>query len=207
MNVAVEKKTEQSTNIIYFPKIKPENELPAKKRGVTKSKQTRKRNISPIKSIEDVQKISEYFWDRGKYRDWCLFNVGISTGLRASDLLKLKVSDISYFLANGEIQVVEDAGTCIVEEKTSKYREIILTPEAVEVVKTYIKLKNLQYDDWMFPSRQGSWKKSLRTNGGRGETGLYHYAEPKKAGDPIDVDTFGRTLREAGRELGLSYKI
>ena len=190
--------------MVYF---NPKPSVPAKKRGVTKSKQKRKRNISPIRSLDDVQMISEYFWDKKQYRNWCLFNVGIATGLRASDLLKLKVSDMSYCLYNGKIEVVEDAGTCIVEEKTSKYREIILTPEARDIVETYIKIANLGYDDWMFPSRQGSWKKSLRTNGGDGKTGIPHIAEPKKAGDPIDVDSFARILRNAGRDLNLNYKI
>lgn len=204
MSAAVERKEEQISKLIYF---NPKPSVPAKKRGVTKSKQKRKRNISPIRSLDDIQMISEYFWDKKQYRNWCLFNVGIATGLRASDLLKLKVSDMSYCLYNGKIEVVEDAGVCIVEEKTSKYREIILTPEARDIVETYIKIANLGYDDWMFPSRQGSWKKSLRTNGGDGKTGIPHIAEPKKAGDPIDVDSFARILRNAGRDLGLNYKI
>ena len=93
MSAAVERKEEQISKLIYF---NPKPSVPAKKRGVTKSKQKRKRNISPIRSLDDVQMISEYFWDKKQYRNWCLFNVGIATGLRASDLLKLKVSDITY---------------------------------------------------------------------------------------------------------------
>lgn len=93
MSAVVERKEEQISKLIYF---NPKPSVPAKKRGVTKSKQKRKRNISPIRSLDDVQMISEYFWDKKQYRNWCLFNVGIATGLRASDLLKLKVSDMSY---------------------------------------------------------------------------------------------------------------
>ena len=112
MSAVVERKEEQIPKLIYF---NPKPSVPAKKRGVTRSKQKRKRNISPIRSLDDVQMISEYFWDKKQYRNWCLFNVGIATGLRASDLLKLKVSDMSYCLYNGKIEVVEDAGVCIVE--------------------------------------------------------------------------------------------
>ena len=43
----------------------------------------------PIKSIDDIYSISNWFISNGRYRDNMLFIVGINFGLRVSDLLTL----------------------------------------------------------------------------------------------------------------------
>ena len=48
----------------------------------------------PIKSIDDIQAISDWFISRERYRDNMLFVVGINFGLRISDLLTLRFSHL-----------------------------------------------------------------------------------------------------------------
>lgn len=48
----------------------------------------------PIKSTEDIERISKYLVEKGRYRDNMLFVVGINFGLRVSDLLELRFSHL-----------------------------------------------------------------------------------------------------------------
>ena len=49
--------------------------------------------VEPIRDVGDIEKMKSYLL-ASNYRDYLLFVLGINTGLRISDLLKLKVSDI-----------------------------------------------------------------------------------------------------------------
>lgn len=78
----------------------------------------KKHAAEPIKSLDDIQHISQYLIDNGRYRDNLLFVAGINLGLRCGDLLQLKVGHL----------LTED-GTAyrdkivIREQKTKKIRE------------------------------------------------------------------------------------
>ena len=68
--------------------------------------------IEPIRKLEDIEAITEYLSD--KPRELCLFILGINWGLRASDLIRLKVD---------QIKPVELGESFIIyEKKTSKER-------------------------------------------------------------------------------------
>lgn len=167
--------------------------------------------VQPIKDKNDIRRISEYFWIKQQYRNWCLFNLGCCVGLRASDLLRLKVSDFTATDMNGDLVVDYNTRIRIKEKKTGKYRVFRVPESALKVVDSYIKITGLSYNDWMFPSRQGSWGNSLRTNGGViiSSSGVLrkHETAPKVAGDPLDVDSFARIMRQVQRELNLPYKL
>lgn len=62
--------------------------------------------VEPIRDRKKIKEMEEYLkgWSE---RDYVLFVLGINTGLRISDLLKLKVSDIQN-------------GTLITREKKTK---------------------------------------------------------------------------------------
>ena len=213
---------EKVEKLIYFPTF-PKEVIPAKPRGRAKNYDTERKEacnglVQPIKSEEDVRRIAEYFWDKKQYRNWCLFNAGINTGFRASDLLRIKVSDVAKIDENGKLYVPipdEEHGKLtylrMKEKKTGKYREVVISTELCKVFDTYIKKAHLRYDDWMFPSKKSSSSKSLRSNGGEsiGETGLeYSYdANPKSAGEPLDVDSFGQIMRKVQKDLNLPYRL
>ena len=52
--------------------------------------QVRKYAPDPIKDINDINRILDYFLSHGQYRNLLLFTMGINFGLRCGDLLKLK---------------------------------------------------------------------------------------------------------------------
>lgn len=168
--------------------------------------------VQPIKDVEDIKRISEYFWNRGQYRDWCLFNVGVCTGFRASDLLRFKVSDVTTQKMNRKLQVNSNAKIRMKEKKTGKYRIVLVPESALKVIATYIDKVGLQYNDWLFPSYKSSSPNSLRSTGGTSisqKTGIMyaHKANPKVAGDPLDVDSFGRIMRKVQKDMNLPYNL
>lgn len=70
----------------------------------------------PIKSIEHINAIYNYFIGKGKYRDAALFTVAINTGLRIGDIRLLNFAH--FFDRNW--QRIRDV--YIVEEKTKETR-------------------------------------------------------------------------------------
>lgn len=49
------------------------------------------RPADPVRSYEDFAAVQNYFLEQGKIRDWALWTIGVSLGLRISDLLSLKI--------------------------------------------------------------------------------------------------------------------
>jgi integrase len=49
--------------------------------------------VEPIKDIEKIEEIKDVLLEKS-YRNYMIFLVGINTGLRIGDLLKLKVEDV-----------------------------------------------------------------------------------------------------------------
>lgn len=78
------------------------------------------RNIINVKPIKDKQVMVDFLTElkKGKHgkRDHLIFTIGIFTGLRISDILNLKVSDVQ-----------NKTNTVIVEKKTNKQRELNLS--------------------------------------------------------------------------------
>ena len=211
---AVPEKNENNAVEFNPPKVDPAPKVKhnqAKNYNI-KRKEACNGTVQPIKDVEDIKRISEYFWNRGMYRDWCLFNVGVCTGFRASDLLRFKVSDVTTQRVNGKLQVNANAKIRMKEKKTGKYRIVFLPESAFEVISTYINKVKLHYDDWLFPSCKGSSRNSLRRTGGTSispKTGIMytHEANPKVAGEPLDVDSFGRIMKKVQKDMDLPYNL
>ena len=47
-----------------------------------------------VRSYDDIKKIQQFYLDNKRTRDYMMFTVGICTGLRISDLLRIKVGDV-----------------------------------------------------------------------------------------------------------------
>ncbi|MGO2083789.1 tyrosine-type recombinase/integrase [Vagococcus sp.] len=98
-------------------------------------------NVQPLRSQTEIDDF--LFWLRrtsSPKRDTFLFILGINTGLRMSDIVKLKVKDIRY-----------EKRPIIVERKTGK-RKMLYLDNLQEHIENFIKGKN--DDEWLFPSRQ-----------------------------------------------------
>lgn len=141
----------------------------------------------PIKSTEDIEKISNWFICNGRYRDNMLFIVGINFGLRISDLLTLRFSHLI------DEQFRFKATFPILEKKTSntrqvkKNRYISINQAVMDAVILYLEnTENVKLSDYMF-----------RSESNRG----------KNANHPMHRNSAERILKEAGRELGLNIHI
>jgi integrase len=98
--------------------------------------------VSPIRDKSKIKEIRDLFKSKNE-RDWFLFSLGISTGLRISDLRTLKVID------------VEDRTHILIkEQKTKKRKKIKLNESVREMVANYI--EGMSEDEYLFKSRQGN---------------------------------------------------
>jgi integrase len=79
-------------------------------------------------------------------RELALFNLGIDSKLRACDLLKLKVRDISL----GERIAVR---AIVVQQKTSRPVQFEITESTRTALTDWIRLSGLASDDFLFRSR------------------------------------------------------
>lgn len=98
------------------------------------------KDVQPIRSKELIQDMKWSLRRHCSERDYILFLIGINTGLRISDLLKLKVSD-----------VLKKDKVIVKEGKTDKKRVIHLKKINTEL-QAYAKSVN---SIWLFPSRKG----------------------------------------------------
>lgn len=105
----------------------------------------------PIKSMDDIDRISKFFLERGRYRDNMLFIVGINFGLRASDLRLLRFSN----LINDNCTFKDSFA--VFEKKTrntrkrKKNRYITINDAVVEAVTLYLEhTPGVTLSDYMF---------------------------------------------------------
>ena len=87
--------------------------------------------VQPIRSKEKIEQMKKYLKSHS-LRDYTLFTLGINSGLRISDLLKLNVSDIVD--ENGKIK----ERITVKEKKTSKVKTFPFSSNVVQALKEYI---------------------------------------------------------------------
>ena len=97
--------------------------------------------VEPIREKRKIRLIKSILKKSGE-RNLLLFIFGINCGLRISDILNLKVSDVK------DVDYVE-----IKEKKTDKTKKFPITDAYKDLINDYV--KNLSKDDWLFKSRKG----------------------------------------------------
>lgn len=108
--------------------------------------------VSPLKKQKDIEKIKQYFMGHSSKRNYALFVVGINVGLRASDLVKLKINDVYDIAAKKCKDTVK-----VVELKTGKDREFVLNKVAQDAITLYLSERgSVLADDWLFLSQKKS---------------------------------------------------
>ena len=83
--------------------------------------------VNPIVSNDDIQKIKDILIKRKSIKHYAIFVLGINTNLRASDLLRLRVSHVR--------DVMPMENITIREKKTGKLRDVYLNKQCYETVK------------------------------------------------------------------------
>lgn len=110
----------------------------------------------PIKSLEDIDRISQYFIDNGKYRDNMFFIVGINFGLRVSDLLQLRfaqlINDDFSFKTTFPILEKKTRNT----RKVRRNRYISINDAVMDAVTLYLQNNQCKLDDYMFRSESNN---------------------------------------------------
>ncbi|WP_336774142.1 site-specific integrase [Paenibacillus sp. MMO-58] len=96
--------------------------------------------VQPIRDRVIIENMKDVLM-KSSYRDWFLFVFGINTGLRISDILNLKVSDVK-----------DKTHITILEKKTGKEKRFKINANLQLVIKDYI--KTLDNDDCLFASRK-----------------------------------------------------
>lgn len=97
--------------------------------------------VEPIRDREKIEKVKRILKRNGT-RNFLLFLFGINSGLRISDLLKLKVADVC------NKDYIE-----IVEKKTGKYKRFPITKSYKEELEEFI--QDREPDEWLFASKKG----------------------------------------------------
>ena len=139
----------------------------------------------PVRSLDDIRAIQNYFLSKNQIRNYTIFTVGICSGLRVSDLFLLKLSDVIN--EDGSFKEAID----IVEKKTGKLTRNIndscLITEAMQIaISEYLSTRDIvSLDEPLFYSRKAG-----------------------KFGDhSLDPRTGWRIFKEAQLALNLPYNM
>lgn len=141
----------------------------------------------PIKSMDDIFKISRYLISEKRYRDNMLFIVGINFGLRVSDLRMLRFCN----LINDNLTFKDSFA--VFEKKTrntrkrKKNRYITINHAVIEAVTLYLEnTPNVSLSDYMF-----------RSESNRGGN----------INNPLSIKSIDRILKGLAADLDLNVKM
>ncbi|MEH6977752.1 MULTISPECIES: site-specific integrase [Bacillus] len=102
--------------------------------------------VQPIRDPEQIQQIKDYLKEKNE-RNYILFVMGINTGLRISDILKLKVGDL------------KGSHISMREMKTGKQKRIEITSTLRRELRWYIEEREDREDsEYLIRSREGKNK-------------------------------------------------
>lgn len=140
----------------------------------------------PIKSIEDIERISDYLITNGRYRDNMLFIVGINFGLRVSDLLTLRFSNLidEAFTFKTTFPILEKKTRNT--RKVARNRYITINEAVMDAVTLYLQHNPRRLDDYMFRSESNNGSAS---------------------NEPMHRSSVDRMLKGVASELGISTKV
>lgn len=106
-----------------------------------------------IKDTESLKRIQNYLKYRN-YKAYILFMIGLGTGYRGGDLIKLTVSDVKKAIKCEELIILEEK-----TEKTRKIkfeRTVYLNNKLINILSEYVKDK--EDGEYIYPSRKGKGK-------------------------------------------------
>ena len=133
--------------------------------------------VQPIRDVAVIVQIKNYLKVRS-FRNYLLFAMGIHSGLRITDLLRLQVWQV-----RGQMHVTFIAEkTKNRKRKRRKEKKFIIHPDYREDLEIYI--RGMPDDAYLFASRQRKKK-----------TG--------KTGEPIGRETAWKMISQAARHFGL----
>ena len=141
----------------------------------------------PIKNMEDIDRICDYLKKRKRWRDYMLFVVGINFGLRVSDLIKLRfsnlINDNLTFKDTFPVFEIKTRNT----RKQRRNRYITINSAVIEAVTVYLEhTPDVSLSDYMF--------RSSSNNGGNKNL-------------PMHRNSVDRILKGIANDLGLNIQM
>ncbi len=101
--------------------------------------------VDPIRQIKDIKAISKM--TSGNPRDHLLFVMGINNGLRACDLVRVKVGDLRYLKVGDTLTIKES--------KTGKDNILVVNKTVYKALQAYLDAVRPDDDAYLFASRKG----------------------------------------------------
>lgn len=149
----------------------------------------------PIKSLEDINRITSYLISQERWRDNMLFIVGINLGLRVSDLLRLRFSHMinDDFTFKDRFPLLEKKTRNT--RKVKKNRYLTINTAVVDAVTLYLEhTPGVKLSDYLFRSESNGGN----YNGDRRE---------EKNNIPLSRCSVDRILKGVAKDLNLDCKV
>jgi len=102
--------------------------------------------VEPIRTLKDIKAIKKLLADNP--RNLALFTLGINTNLQASDLLRIRTSQVRDLKPMDEIELKE--------KKTGKVRRITLNKTCIEAIKSLLASRPYRDDEALFQGQRGA---------------------------------------------------
>lgn len=165
--------------------LHPEIEKLLGKKKPNNCKTGERQTVYPIKTHKDIIAMANWLYEHKDNKYVLAFTLGINLGLRANELLDLKMNQV--FSSDGSVRLIEDEedtsdGIDIYQSKTKKHRTVFLNVACKDAL------------EWAFPIK-GAY---LHSEG---------YLFPSREGGAIQVGTFRKVLKEAAAACGLKQNI
>lgn len=136
--------------------------------------------VDPIKDIKSINKIKEILKKQSQ-RDLLLFVLGINTGIRVSDLLSLKISDVSDGKEIKEFIYIDDLNNGADSKSGNEQKAYFLNNSVKKELRKYFSQHDFTECDFLFKS--------------------------KKNNQPITRQQAYRIINSAAKEAGIQGKI
>ncbi len=149
--------------------------------------------VQPIRDLHMIEVMKVELHKRS-LRDYLLFVVGINTGLRISDILKLRVCDVANV-----------SHITIVETKTSKRKRFLVNSNLQHEFKTYTRGMNIE--EYLFTSRHHSGKPISRVQAYRILNSVAATVGLSEIGTHTLRKTFGYHFYQKTKDIALLQKL
>ena len=106
------------------------------------------KTTEPIRNKKTLKAI-ELYLKNINYRNYALFKTQLNTGLRISDVIKLKYDD--FFLENGKFKKHIE----LTEKKTKKNKVIFINDDLKKTIRSLVERYKLNKGSYLFKSRKG----------------------------------------------------
>ncbi|HOJ09514.1 MAG TPA: tyrosine-type recombinase/integrase [Clostridiales bacterium] len=159
--------------------------------------------VEPIKNMKDINRVKQFFLSKEEVRNYTIFVLGINVGLRAGDLLSLKMGDVFEKIDDNIYCLVDEVN--ILEGKTNKTRTFTLNESAKEAIAFYVENLN---PDYIYTTGNSNTTKKKKTN--VDETRFkdipindYLFKSRKGSNSKLRVDSLHKIVKSTMRDLGI----